>query len=394
MEGNHILLEHIASEAADWFARLRESQVAEADHAEFTQWLLRSPDHIKEYMAVARTWDDISLIQGEDVSPQTVTRKALAAPLPNNVVSLEEANIVSATKDPSTQRKPLLSHGSVTRMHRWVATAATTLFASFLIVWLAGDQWRYPSHIQTAIGEQRTVTLADGSTVELNTDSEVRVDFRPHERHLRLLRGEAQFIVAKNQAQPFVVTTDNAQVRAIGTIFNIRKMDKQISVAVFEGRVSVGAAEEGHSAVSNLRRSEGATPEPASSSTSGSESSAVDSAHAAGAAAIELGAGERVAVLAQGAIISNAGPPLERLRSWPDRRLVFRHDTLQVLVAEINRYQEHPLVIGDPSIASIEISGTFSAGDLDSLIEYLKRYRDIRAEANKTGGYTLLRAPR
>jgi len=105
-----------------------------------------------------------------------------------------------------------------------------------------------------------------------------------------------------------------------------------------------------------------------------------------------LGTGEQAAVTPEGKILPDVGPPIERVVGWTDRRLVFREETLATLIAEVNRYHEHPIRIVDPEIAGLRISGTFAAYDLPSLVQYLERYRGVRSEPSPDGGLELYRA--
>jgi transmembrane sensor len=359
MERDEALLDRIASEATDWFTRLREPGATPAERERFTQWLLRSPDHINEYLAITRIWGDIDRIGGMDVDADTLVKHALAAPPESNVVRLAREAPVFNGASASRPRRPRDS-----RLRRYVAASICVICG--VIGWLSWSYWPYPpTHVETRVGVQRTVSLTDGSAIALNTDSEVRIAFEPATRSIRLLRGEARFTVANDPDRPFVVITPNARVRALGTVFNVRASGDGTSVAVFEGRVSVRGA---------------LTAVPPSSMLA-----------AEGSHALELKAGERATVLARGAVVANAGPPLERQRAWTDHRLVFRAETLATLVAEVNRYHTERIRIGDPAIASVLISGSFSASDLDSLLEYLEKYRGIHAEATRQGGYILLR---
>jgi transmembrane sensor len=237
---------------------------------------------------------------------------------------------------------------------RYLQAAAAALFVLVLgaLTWFVTDRWLNSSVIRTDIGEQRSVTLADGSVVDINTNSELRVDLSGTERRLRLLKGEARFKVARDPQRPFIVRTSQATIRALGTIFNVRAEPEQTAVAVLEGHVEVHEI-------------------------------SVPQAAAGVVTHLELRAGEQAAVSPAGRILPNAGPPIERVTEWMSRRLVFREEPLAVVVAEFNRYHRKPIRIEDPSLAGLRISGTFDSSDLDSLLEYFQRFEHVQVEQDE-----------
>jgi hypothetical protein len=103
------------------------------------------------------------------------------------------------------------------------------------VTWL----FEFQNVYATGIGEQRTVTLSDGSTVELNSQSRLRVAFHPHERDVELLEGQALFHVAHDRTRPFLVQSEGAKVRAVGTQFDVYRKSDGTVITVVEGRVAV-----------------------------------------------------------------------------------------------------------------------------------------------------------
>ncbi len=97
---------------------------------------------------------------------------------------------------------------------------------------------RYPLY-STDIGERRSITLADGSTVDLNARSKLRIEFSSAERRVELLDGQALFQVAKDKQRPFIVHSGDATVRAVGTQFDVYRKDSGTTITVLEGRVAV-----------------------------------------------------------------------------------------------------------------------------------------------------------
>ncbi|MBS0418784.1 MAG: FecR domain-containing protein [Proteobacteria bacterium] len=240
----------------------------------------------------------------------------------------------------------------------WIAIAATIVASVGASIFLGRMQRE--SDFRTAIGEQRSVSLSDGSLIFLNTDTEVRTDWTRAERRITLERGEARFQVAKDQHRPFTVITRDAMIRALGTVFNVRAKSGATEITVVEGRVSVA----GESAGSALN-----------------------------APRLELAAGDRASVDVGGQIRPNIGPPIERVSAWIERRLVFRGDPLSSVVAEFNRYRVKPLVIDDRELAKLQISGVFDSSDPDSLLAYLSSFEAVAIERPGDGTLHLARTP-
>jgi transmembrane sensor len=252
------------------------------------------------------------------------------------------------------------------------ACAAAIVIAGIIMVgadFLGVPAWVNPSFASTTVGERRAIALEDGSLVQLNTATRVTVEFAPRERQVRLRSGEARFTVAKDSSRPFVVSTPQASVRALGTVFNVQAEASGTSVAVLQGEVQVAAAPAARGASSGTAAAASDAPER-----------------------LDLSVGQRAAISPGGRITLGGGPPLERVRGWTEGRLVFRDETLAALVAEFNRYHEHPLRIADAGIAGTRVSGSFAADDLPSLIEFLERYERVQVRAAPDGSEWLERA--
>lgn len=394
--------EQLMSEAAEWFARSHDPDQPATTREELVRWLLQSPAHINAFLKVTRAWGDIGLAGEAMPSLEDLVSDARVASdetpsvigLPSNVIALPSfVQPVEATEEP--KKGPW-----VRRQWKSLATAAAVAVLAAPLGWLAADHWLNPSHIRTAIGEQRSVALADGSLVQLNTNSELRVTLLPHERRVTLERGEARFTVAKDPNRPFFVTTPQATVRAIGTVFNVQIAPQGTDVAVLEGKVEVSTRPKKPTAPVLGPRLERAQPASGAAGSaevqkrelgSGATLSNLTIARVS-ARPLVLASGEQAAVTPEGKILPDVGPPIERVVGWTDRRLVFREETLATLIAEVNRYYEHPIRIIDPEIAGLRISGTFAAYDLPSLLEYLERYRGVKAVSSAEGGTELYSA--
>jgi transmembrane sensor len=349
MDRNTALKDHIAAQAADWFVQLQDAHGAQSTRDEFVRWLLQSPEHLEEFLAISRVWGETNASSAARTPSDELIAVALKhKDAAENIVALHGTSPECVVERAASASK------RARRRFSWAAAAALIVAIGGTLAWLVADRWLNPAYIRTEIGEQRSIALADGSMLHVNTDSEVRVGFNDTQRHVRLLRGEARFKVSKDSRRPFIVATPQASIRALGTIFNVRAEPRRTAVAVFEGRVEVRETIE---------------PKP----------------NEGGDGRIELQAGEQAAVNPSGHIVPAAGPPLERVAAWTERRLVFREELLSEVVAEFNRYHRKPIVIETPQLAKLRISGTFDASDPDSLVEYFARFEHVRVERNAVG---------
>src|SRR5581483_6720366 len=199
--------QQIAAEAVDWFLWFQETTAGEPERQGFSEWLLRSPVHIEEYLRVSCAWN-LTNVGAEGVDALVAAAKAH-----------HESDNVVALPGRSGRRPPEASSEAsrgVSRRSWPMALAASLLLGIVLSVTYLS--WKSPMTFQTVIGQQSSFTLQDGSVVFLNTNSKVRVESSTAERHIELVRGEARFKVAKDAGRPFTVGTATAAVRALGTV--------------------------------------------------------------------------------------------------------------------------------------------------------------------------------
>ena len=228
---------------------------------------------------------------------------------------------------------------------RWAAIAATLALVAVVGgagLKALGDRGfgdRAPQTYKTAVGERATVMLADGSRLLLNTASEVKVDYSGRRRGLELVSGEAWFDVAKDPSRPFVVAAGRHTVTAVGTSFDVRLEKTGLRVAVVEGRVAVDAVGQGR--ISEVR------------------------------------AGERIDVTGRSAVMRPAGP---LAGDWREGRIEFASTTLAEAVAEMNRYRRTPIVVTDPAVGRMRVSGVFYAGEASGFLDALPLTHPVSVE--------------
>jgi transmembrane sensor len=320
-----VLPEAIQLAAAEWLVR-QDHGLSTSERTEFARWLGADARHEAAYRELRETW---SLLDH-----------------------------VPASRVPLPPRRP--------RHRLWtglaVAAAAAVAIAIVPPALNRASREGADQRTATAIGEFGRLDLSDGSVVRLNTATAVTVAFSASERRVMLQSGEASFDVAKDTARPFVVRAGTVEVRAVGTAFNVRQRGDAIDVLVTEGSVRVDDAVSGTSLLP--ARVEGS----------------VTVASAATAAATALSAGQRATISpsrgehpkAPVEIVDVAPPVMARVLAWHDRQLEFSEEPLANIAAEFNRYNEHRLVVDDPTLATQRFGGKFSANDFATLVHLLE----------------------
>jgi transmembrane sensor len=374
----------VYEEAAEWLVELRIGDIDAAARARLDAWFRTSPEHIRAFLELSNIWEE----GGDEEVSRAFSTDALivrARAAGTNVVALGTAKqgaltaqIVSATDAPAAEASDDRLGQSLLPVRRTARWGAYRLAASIVFLAIAvGVFTLYRSGLSTyttGIGEQRIINLADGSRVELNTRSRIRVRFSKEERDVDLLGGQALFYVAKDATRPFVVTSDQAHVRAVGTQFDVyRKWGGTTAVTVIEGRVAVlagpaspigtarglNAPSQTHTELRNLTFP-GASP------------------------GVLVSAGEQVIVTAQ-----QISEPMKSntavATAWTQRELVFDQTPLTDVAAEFNLYNEKPLIVGDASLKDFHVTGVFSSTDPTSLLRFLRAQNGIQVQETGEG---------
>lgn len=253
---------------------------------------------------------------------------------------------------------------------QWLATAAS--LAAFVLIsvlllmdnstiptWLPGAE--KSSHYQTMIGQQQRFSLSDGSLIQLNTNSEVAVTYTRDSRRIQLIKGEAQFDVAKDPLRPFTVSAGIKSFTALGTVFNVRKRDdNDIELVVTEGKVLMAAA--------NIPRQQ-----------------VLESfAHPSVVAKTDV-----IVYSGEKAIVNNNTPTavktlsldqVQRDLAWQQGMLIFDGEPLASALDDISRYTTKTFTLADPQLAELKVSGYFKAGDIDGLLQSLQSSLNIKTD--------------
>lgn len=317
MDTRHLPMEEDHGEAERWFMRLQMPDCSPADRAAFARWRLASPSNAAAYAQVEQIFQHSALAAG-DPRLQAASRAA----------------------------RVRLAHDRKPRRLRW----AIPLASAALLLLAVGIGWRWwdtpqpVQHYATAVGEQRSLTLDDGSRVLLDTDSSLAVRYSRRQRELLMERGQAQFTVVSQRQRPFVVKAGTGTVHAVGTRFQVRRGEEMIQVTLLEGVVEVR-----------------------------------DAADANGKARVtRLAPGEQMDF--GGQLWRKRSIDLDVANGWTQGQLVFRRRPLQEVVDEMNRYSAVKIRLGDPSLQTLQISGQFYGKDQASLIQALELGWSLHAE--------------
>jgi transmembrane sensor len=303
------------AQAAAWIARLHADDRTLQVEAGFNRWLAASPEHRAAFEMANDLW-----------------------------TSIEE---LPKPKTPAFVRWP--KAGFVITWPRALAAAALIAVSAVSVGLHSRD-----TGLATSVGEQRNLTLEDGTRVSLNTASRLHVRYDRATRRVELDEGEAYFEVAKHPEWPFIVIAGGQQVVARGTAFLVRRDEDSLAVTLVEGKVVVTPAGE---AVISTPTASGLAASPSESSNIAGHPSRPEAG-----ADITLVPGQRL-TFANHEQPKLDRPPLERVTAWQHGQVILDHTPLSEAVAEMNRYSDVTLKIEQPEAARAQVTGIFRVGD-------------------------------
>lgn len=331
----------VAKQAGDWFVNNRSAVAEEQERVTFMNWLRTSPLHVEEYLRIAAISRDLQAVAADP----RVSLEELLADAGDDPSLSDEADYAATVRHPAER---------ATRAKRssWIPAWHFGVIATVLIVVLAGVVWHWvgaPKEAETAVrfatghGEQRSWSLTDGSVVQLNTDSALRVAFDRKERFVELTQGQVYFSVAKDPQRRFRVIVNGAEIVAVGTQFDIYRHDQSVLVTVTEGHIAVYGGGE-HASPQGM---------------------------AASGRPVSVGAGEQIRINAAAVLESPTKAALKQNESWRSGRIVFEDQPLGQVVEQFNRYANVPIEVSDLALRSVRIGGEFDAHDIDSFCAFL-----------------------
>lgn len=278
-----------AQQAVFWLTWLTSGETNETQERAFKHWLNQDPSHQKAWEDAQALWHDVARLTESDLAD---------TPSPNR-----SAIAVQARQTP----------------YSYFAIGIAACLLLSVVIWVTGIPY-YPADYQTGIGDGQEIALADGSMIQLNSNTAVSIDFDDSRRRLILHSGEAWFKVAPDPVRPFEVETDFGTVRALGTQFNIANYNEMVTVTVFEHAVRVRLADGGQV----QRLTEGSS----------------------------LQFDRSIQYLDQQA-------DLKKTSAWRRQRMIFQDRKLTDVVQELNRYRQGRILIVDPTINDLPMTGVF-----------------------------------
>jgi transmembrane sensor len=317
---------HLA--AADWLVRLQSTDVSIEDTLAWQAWLNESPTNAQAFARI----EEISQVLRDVPAPSAVSARQFARDRYDASVPIEDW-------DQPHVRRP------------WTAIAAAATF----VILLTFLFWKTPpatNTFSTAIGENRTVALSDGSTIALAADTHITVTLSERERNIELTKGEALFMVAKDAARPFKVHAGDATIVAVGTAFNVERDSDRAVVSVTEGRVVVEPVSH-FLPVSVLQEFK---PKLRS---------------------VHLVAGQQTTAGSAG--IEEPTKMESPATDWQTGHLAFHLQPLRYVLEDVNRYAQKPIVLASDDVGALVITGTVERENIPGWVKSLERAFDLQA---------------
>lgn len=333
-----------ARTADEWFARRRLGLVKGKEQAEFEAWLADGQNEAA-YRDLEEMSDDLGA-----VAATAEVRQMRAAALA----------LAPARRPPARTVWPIAA-SLLIALAAAGAWTLTTIGEGEPMAPTGAEAVQAPAvkRYVTKVGERLNVRLEDGSLVTLNTNSVMEVAFTPRRRDVRLLQGQGMFQVAKNAERPFVVAAGDRRVTAVGTAFDVR---------IDAGKVRVVLAQ-GHVVVDPIRPDGLARVLPALER-------------------VDLRPGEQLSKDVAGpATVSVAD--VDRALSWREGQVVFRDDDLAAAIKEMNRYSSTQILIEDPGVADLKISGVFGVSRPENFIAAVTAFYPLEARRRSEGAIVL-----
>ncbi len=299
--------------AGDWLERRDRPDWSAQDQTDFDAWLAESSANLVAYWRVEGAWERAQRLRA--VHP------------PHS----------SSPKGGS----PKKARSILNRVVAGFAAVAVAGFATMLLVPRSHEQV-----ISTPIGGHKIVTLRDGSRIELNTDTVLRVDVAADHRFASIDKGEAYFQIAHDTKHPFVVAAGDHRITVLGTKFVVRQNPKRLEVALLDGRIWLDAS-------------------PGLPNTHG----------------FLLVPGDEVVSTARS--LTRIRKPAEDLQGelgWRSGMLVFKYVTLVDAAAELNRYNTKKLVIADAATARLKIIGKFPTNDIEMFVRASRQLFNLHVD--------------
>jgi transmembrane sensor len=339
----------VLNTAASWFDRLQNEELSAEDLASWQRWLAESSAHQRAFDELQDVWQRLEGLQ----PPQLPDGNELMADRFMGDVSVGEWNLSQAA--PANTGAAARTQPAPVR--QWMrpltiaAAVAVLMVGVYVLRPLWTSIWSSPlSAVYETRGAQHSeVRLPDGSLLSLGAKSLAWINFGAERRDVVLERGEAFFKVARDSRRAFVVRAGDTQITAVGTAFNVRRAGERVMVAVEEGAVNVSPT------VTRIQHQ----AEPR-----------------------RVSAGEQVTLERDARSAGNGAtlPLTAAAASWRTGRLEYLNEPLKYVVADVNRYSKTEVLIEDPAVAELLVTGTVFEDDIDGWLRSIEEFMPVTAD--------------
>ena len=333
----------IQATAADWLIRLQEPDLSLEDTLSWQQWMAADPRHSQAFRDLEEVWEKFDSVPAQ---PRPAP-EALRADTYDGSVTVSAWRAQRGTTPWSQHRRWVLAAMLLLAL---TCVGVGSLVAPPLLASLPQGRT-----FETAVGQNATVRLSDGSELQLGGHTRLTVSLGPNLRQVDLLTGEADFVVAKDKTRPFRVRAGTATVTAVGTEFNVRRSDDRVVVSVLEGRVLIQPMA------------------PVLPIAWVPVSRAVGSAEA-------LSSGQRSTVNRRGVESTQSVGDTASAVEWQRGRMAFEAEPLRYVVQDVNRYADKPIVIADERTGDLRVTGTVTEANILGWVNSLESAFGIHAD--------------
>lgn len=315
---------NLYQQASRWVLKLRDASCSVAEKHAFKAWLAADPRHPAAYRQAESVWQSFDAAERQAAGPQLANARA---------------QFRNVQKQARQSRTKLLAR---------LAMAGLVLVAAPL-TW----QWLNSAEYHTSKGQRLQLTLRDGSQIELNTDTRLRINYAWQTRKVTLESGEALFSVVHDPEKPFEVIADSGRIRDIGTRFNVSRWLEATTVSVLEGEVEVSTA-----------------------SSTLSE---------------RLQPGRQISFDRRGSLAAQAKFDADAVTAWQRDLLMFNKTPLSDVLNQLSRYHDVELRLADPSLRDLKVSGDFPSKDLSAALNVITAALPLKAVPQVPGVILLKR---
>ena len=320
--------DRVADEAAGWFARLQGEAATAEQWQGFETWLAASPDHVAAYERLERIWVDL------ETDPE----------------SFLQALDQSAMRPAARRVRP--ARGAQPSRRGWIVAAMGAIAATVVVGIEVGNNLGVATQrlvLQAPAGQTRTFRLADGTQVNLNAGSVMRVDISRSARRVVMADAEAVFDVTHDPKRPFLITAGDREVRVVGTMFNLRQRGDSMALSVRRGIVEVRPVD-----------SPGAQP-------------------------VRVTVGQQLSHRrGEGTILAEDGRA-ESAFAWTTGQLIYRGQPLSEVAADVSRRFDVPVRTADAATGSLRFSGVLVLDDATDVVRRIEAFAPVVAETSDNG---------